>query len=321
MMLDEMLEPPATRLRIAITGAHGFVGRELCTVVQKHGCDVLGIGRQGVNDSPSLEDGPGWQRILTGAQAVVHLAARAHVLQETAARPLDEFRKVNVEGAMCVARAAVAAKVRRFVFVSSIGVLGNESAAEAFCENTLPRPVEPYAISKHEAEQGLKGLAEESGLELVIVRPPLIYGPQVKGNFLRLLRLAAAGIPLPLGAVNNRRSFVGVTNVSEVLFLCAVRPLGAERLFVVSDGHDVSTPELLGMLAARMRRPNRVFRFPTAPLRLLASAVGRAAEYRRLTSDLRVDSRLVRSVFGWQPSKSLEEGMAEMVDWFVQSPR
>jgi nucleoside-diphosphate-sugar epimerase len=316
-----MLEPPFARVRIAVTGAHGFVGRELCTVVQKYGCDVLAIGRQGVDDSPSLEDGVGWQRILTGAEAVIHLAARAHVLQETATRPLDEFRKVNVEGALCVARAAAAAGVRRFVFVSSIGVLGNESAAEAFCENTVPRPVEPYAVSKYEAEQALKELAEQSGLEVVIVRPPLIYGPHVKGNFLRLLRLAAAGIPLPLGAVNNRRSFVGVTNVSEVLFLCAVRPLGAQRLFVVSDGHDVSTPELLGMLAARMQRPNRIFRFPAAPLRLLTSAVGRAAEYRRLASDLRVDSRLVRSVLEWQPSKSLEEGMGEMVDWFMQSPR
>jgi nucleoside-diphosphate-sugar epimerase len=307
--------------RIAITGAQGFVGRELCTVARKSGRDVLAIGHHGVRDDVSLEDGQGWQRMLTGAEAVIHLAARAHVLRETAARPLDEFRKVNVEGTLCVARAALAAGVRRFVFVSSIGVLGNESTAEAFRENTVPRPVEPYAVSKYEAEQGLKKLAEQTGLEVVIVRPPLIYGPHVKGNFLRLLRLAAAGIPLPLGGVNNCRSFIGVTNVSEVLLLCAVRPLGAQRLFVVSDGHDVSTPELLRMLAARMRRPSRVFRFPTAPLRLLASAVGRAAEYRRLASDLRVDSRLARSALEWRPSKSLEDGMAEMVDWFMQSSR
>jgi nucleoside-diphosphate-sugar epimerase len=314
-----MLRSNAARPPIAITGAQGFVGRELCTLAQKHGCDVLAIGRPGINDSPSLDDGPRLQRVLTGAAAIVHLAARAHVLRETAVRPLDEFRRVNVEGTLCVARAAVAAGVRRFVFVSSIGVLGNETTSEAFSETTVPRPVEPYAVSKYEAEQGLEALAQQTGLEVVIVRPPLIYGPHVKGNFLRLLKLAAAGIPLPLGSIHNRRSFIGVSNVSEVLLACAVRSLGTHRLFVVSDGRDISTPELLSMLSARMRRPNRVFRFPTAPLRLLASAAGRGAEYRRLASDLRVDSRLVRSVLEWQPAKSLEDGMAEMVDSFLQS--
>ena len=316
-----MLEPRDDKLRIAVTGARGFVGRELCAIVQKHQCDVLPVGHQDGRESPSLHDGPGWQRILTGTRAVIHLAARAHVLRETKASPLDEIRRVNVEGALCVARAAVAAGVRRFVFVSSIKVLGTESNAEAFCENTVPRPAEPYALSKYEAEQGLEELARQTGLEVVIVRPPLTYGPHVKGNFLGLLRLAAAGIPLPLGAVNNRRSLIGVTNLSEVLVLCAVRALGPQRLFVVSDGHDVSTPELLDMLAAHMRRTSRVFRFPIAPLRMLASAVGRAAEYQKLTGDLRIDSSLVRSVLDWRPSKSLEAGMAEMVNWFVRSAR
>jgi UDP-glucose 4-epimerase len=307
-------------VRIAVTGAHGFVGRELCTVARKKDHEVLAIGRPGIDGSPSLDDTPGLQRILSGAAAVIHLAGRAHVMRETATRPLDEFRKVNVEGTLSVARAAVAAGVRRFVFVSSIGVLGNETGTDPFRENTVPRPVEPYAVSKYEAELRLEELAR-SGLEVVVVRPPLIYGPQVKGNFLRLLKLVAAGIPLPLGSVNNRRSFIGVTNVSEVLLLCAIRPIGAQRTFVVSDGRDVSTAELLGMLAARMGRPSRVFRFPPAPLRMLASALGRGAEYRRLAGDLRVDSRLVRSALQWEPSRALEDGLAEMVDWYVQSLR
>jgi UDP-N-acetyl-alpha-D-quinovosamine dehydrogenase len=315
-----MHESHAASLRIAVTGAHGFVGRELNAVLQKHGCKVLAIGRPD-SGGPVLDDSPGWQRVLAGADAVIHLAARAHVLREAAAQPLEEFRKVNVQGALCVARAAVAAGARRFVFVSSIGVLGNETAGVPFSESTPPRPVEPYAVSKYEAEQGLKELEEQTGLEVAIVRPPLIYGPYVKGNFLRLLKLVAAGIPLPLGAINNHRSFIGVTNVSELLFLCAVRPLGVQRLFVASDGHDISTPELLGMLAALMRRTNRVFWFPNEPLRLLAAAVGRAGEYRRLASDLTVDSRLAREVLEWQPGKSLEAGMAEMVNWFVQGPR
>jgi nucleoside-diphosphate-sugar epimerase len=308
----------AANIRIAVTGADGFVGRELCTVLREHGHEVLPIARH--SNSPSLDDRTGWERLLVGSSAVIHLAGRAHVLREVAARPLEEFRKVNVAGTLCIAQAAASAGVRRFVFASSIGVLGSESADEPFREDTAPRPTEPYAISKYEAELALRSLEGHTGLEVAILRPPLIYGPHVKGNFLRLLRLVAAGIPLPLGFVNNRRSFVGVTNVSDLLRLCAVRPLGAQRLFVASDGQDVSTPELLAMLAARMRRPNRVFGFPVAPLRLLATMAGRGAEYRRLAGDLAVDSALARSVLGWRPPKSLDVGMAEMVNWFVATP-
>lgn len=315
-----MQDQSTAGIRIAVTGADGFVGRELCTVLREHGHEVLPIGRHSLTNSPSLDDRLGWERLLAGTSSVIHLAGRAHVLREVAARPLEEFRKVNVEGTLCIARAAASAGVRRFVFASSIGVLGSESTGEPFREDTPPRPTEPYAISKYEAELALSSLAGQTGLEVAILRPPLIYGPHVKGNFLRLLRLVSAGIPLPLGFVNNRRSFVGVTNVSDLLRLCAVRPLGAQRLFVASDGHDVSTPELLAMLAARMRRQNRVFGFPVAPLRLLAAMAGRGAEYRRLAGDLAVDSALARSVLGWRPPKSLDDGMAEMVNWFVATP-
>jgi nucleoside-diphosphate-sugar epimerase len=307
-------------LRIAVTGADGFVGRELQTVLRQHGCDALAVGRPGPG-VPALGDTAGWCRILAGAQVVVHLAARAHVVRESAADPLEQFRAVNVAGTLSVARAAVGAGVRRFIFVSSIGVLGNETTGVAFSEDTPPRPVEPYAVSKHEAELALQALERETGLEVSIVRPPLIYGPHVKGNFLRLLKLVAAGIPLPLGAVRNCRSLVGVTNASEFLWHCAVQPLPARRLFVISDGHDTSTPELLGILATLMRRRSRVFRFPPRVLSRLAALAGRQGEYRRLTSDLAVDSRRAREQLGWRPRKSLEAGLAETVDWFVNRPQ
>lgn len=288
-------------------------------MLRSSGHHVTAIGRLKPTGAVSLADQDAWRRALTEVEAVMHLAGRAHVMNDVAASPLGEYRKINRDGTLCVAQAAVEAGVRRFVFVSSIGVLGNESGPRGFSEETPPAPVEPYAVSKYEAELALKDLEHRTGLEIVVVRPPLVYGPHVKGNFHRLLRLVANGVPLPLGSVRNRRSFIGVTNLSELLLLCAVRPLGAQRLFVACDGRDVSTPELLSMMSSQMNRPNRVFRFPTTTLRLLARLAGADRELRRLTGNLHVDSALASSVLQWAPSKSLETGIGEMVDWFVRS--
>jgi UDP-glucose 4-epimerase len=304
-------------MHIAVTGADGFIGRELCGVLRRNGYEARAFGRS----SACGADHDGWRGVLSGVDAVIHLAGRAHVIKEVVEDPLKEFRKVNVDGTLGVAQAAREAGVSRFVFVSSIGVLGNDSGSGVFSEETRPAPGEPYAVSKHEAELALRQLEQRTGLEVVIVRPPLVYGAHVKGNFHRLLRLVAMGIPLPLGSVANHRSFVGVTNLSELLLLCAARPIGAHRLFVVSDGHDLSTPELLGMLASRMKRPKRIFQFSTTILRGSAALLGRQRELQRLTGNLRVNSTLARSALGWTPSKSLETGIGEMVDWFVRSSK
>lgn len=308
-------------MHIAVTGADGFIGRELCAVLRSNGYEVKALGRSSPCGIPSLGERNAWHGILSGVDAVIHLAGRAHVMKETVHHPLSEFRNINVDGTMCVAQAAVDAGIRRFVFVSSIGVLGNDSGSAAFSEETPPAPAEPYAVSKYEAELALRRLEQQTDLEVMIVRPPLVYGPHVKGNFHRLLYLVAMGIPLPLGSVANHRSFVGVTNLSELLLLCAARPIGAQRLFVVSDGQELSTPELLGMLAARMKRPKRIFRFSTAILRRSAALLGRQRELQGLTGNLRVNPALARSALGWTPSKSLETGIGEMVDWFVRSSR
>jgi nucleoside-diphosphate-sugar epimerase len=305
-------------MRIAITGGDGFIGKELKKILRERGHEVLGFGRASSGGSPSLWDKAGWSTALAGVEAVVHLAGRAHVTSETAADPLGEFRRVNVDGTLCVASAAISAGVRRFVFVSSIGVLGNVTDAKPFSESSVPRPTEPYAVSKYEAELALQALQSNDNLQLVVVRPPLVYGPGAKGNFLRLMKLVQWGMPLPLRSVDNRRSFVGVTNLCELLMLCAEREVDLRhRLFVASDG-DASTPQLLALLARHMQRPCRVFSFPTMALEALATVGGFRSAYRSLTGNLQVDSQQARVVLGWKASKSFEQGIKEMVDSFAE---
>ncbi len=258
---------------------------------------------------------------MRDATAVVHLAARAHVIVERQRDPLGEFRKVNLTGAVVTCEAAMRAGVPRFVCVSSIGVLGTASGDRIFTESDPPSPTEPYAISKWEAEQALHAMEVTSpSTEIVVVRPPLVYGPGVKGNFLRLLRLIHSGLPLPLGKVKNQRSYVGLHNLCEFLMVCALHP-HAKGLFLVSDGEDVSTPDLLNIIAEAMGKRSRVFDFPRLPLYALATALGRGAELERLTGNLRVDSSLARSKLGWNPSMNLHAGIVQMVDWFLAEAR
>lgn len=292
---------------LAVTGPTGFIGSPLCRLLHSQGHEVIPIAR----DEPDLE------RALRGAEAVIHLAARAHVMNEQHEDPLAEYRRVNLAGAVNVAEAASRAGVRRFVFVSSIGVLGNASGDRIFKETDVPAPIEPYAISKWDAERELQALARRVSIELVIVRPPLVYGPQVKGNFLRLLRLVRRGVPLPLGSVHNQRSYVGVDNLCDFLSLCSFHPAAAGRTFLIADGEDVSTAELLRILAHGMELPARVFRFPVVMLRLTAALAGKGAELQRLTANLRVDAGTARDVLGWQPKVSLRAGLTEMARWFA----
>jgi nucleoside-diphosphate-sugar epimerase len=248
---------------------------------------------------------------------VIHLAARAHVTREAHDDPLGEFRKVNLHGALAVAELAARARVTRFVFVSSIGVLGNASGGRIFSESDAPSPAEPYAVSKWEAEQSLRVLAKSSALQIVVVRPPLTYGPHVKGNFLRLLRLVKSGVPLPFGGVRNSRSYIGVHNLCEFLILCAFHPSANGRTFNVSDGEDLSTPELLQLMAAAMGKKARLFHCPAPLLRAAATVLRKRTELDRLTANLRVDSSLAREALGWRPALDLRTGIAQMVRSFV----
>ena len=303
--------------KIVITGTSGFIGSALSRMLLERGHEVVSVPRELLLATREIEDAQALELLMRDAVAVIHLAARAHVIVERQRDPLGEFRKVNLAGAVITCEAAMRARVPRFVCISSIGVLGTTSGDRTFTESDPPSPTEPYAISKWEAEQALHAMEVTSpSTEIVVVRPPLVYGPGVKGNFLRLLRLIHSGLPLPLGSVKNQRSYVGLYNLCEFLILCALHPQ-AKGLFLVSDDEDVSTPDLLNFIAEAMGKRSRVFDFPRLPLYALATALGKGAELERLTGNLRVDSTLARSRLGWSPSMNLRAGIVQMVDWFL----
>jgi nucleoside-diphosphate-sugar epimerase len=304
--------------KVVVTGSDGFVGRSLTDMLTSAGHQVIPVTREQVVLGDRQISNPSLASAMRDSQALIHLAGRAHVTNESHADPLGEFRRVNLNGTLALADMAASAGVTRFVFVSSIGVLGNASGSRAFNEGDTPSPKEPYAVSKWEAEQGLHSLARNTRMQIVVVRPPLAYGPNVKGNFLRLLRLAASGVPLPLGAVDNCRSYVGVHNLCDFLISCAFHLSAGGRTFHVADGKDVSTPELIQTIAAAMGGRARMFRCPRALLRAAAAVLGKSAELNRLTANLRVDSSLARATLEWRPTKTFHAGIEEMARWYMR---
>lgn len=305
-------------MRIFVTGVDGFIGARIAPALVAAGHCVRGVTRRDTGDIGPETD---WTDLVRGSDAVIHLANRAHVTNESHANPLEEFRRVNTLGSLRLAEAARAEGVRRFVFVSSIGVNGIRTSGTPFTEDDPPHPVEPYSISKLEAEQGLQRLASRSGLELVVVRPPLVYGPRVKGNFHRLLRLVERGVPLPLGSVRNLRSFIGADDLAELIRICTEHRAAVGELFLAADGQDVSTALLLDSIAQAMRRRSRVFRFPVSLIRIAAKLVGHERELDRLTDSLQVDAGKAARLLGWRPAKPFAAGIQEMVDSYLAARR
>lgn len=311
---------------ILVTGANGFVGRELCKELLRSGHLVKGVvrssGAAGQLDVPTVavgEIGPDtrWEEALEGVGCVIHLAARVHVMRDTAADPLAEFQRVNVEGTKHLAQCAASKGVRRFVYVSSIKVNGEETGAgRKFTENDDPAPMDPYGVSKWQAEQALARIARETGLEVVIVRPPLVYGAGVKGNFIQMLRVVARGLPLPLATVPNRRSLVYVGNLVDALVACALNPAAAGKTFLVSDPEAVSTSELLRQLAAALGVSSRLFPCPPALLRLAGRLSGKTQQVERLLGSLEVDSAKIRRDLDWVPPYSLQQGLRTTAEWY-----
>ena len=310
---------------ILVTGASGFVGRALCAGLVARGYAVRGAVRTAPRTSLPASDwavvgemGPDadWSESLVGVDTVVHLAARVHVMKELARDPLAEFRLVNGQGTVSLARAAAGKRVRRLVYVSSIKVNGERTEEQAFSGTDTPHPADPYAISKYEAEVALQQISGETGIEVVVVRPPLIYGPGVQGNFLRLLKWVERGIPLPLAAVSNRRSLLFIDNCVDALIACIRHPAAAGQVFTVSDGESLSTPRLLRELAVLMERPSRLWPFPPAALRVGARVAGLAKEMDRLVDSLEVDNTGICQTLGWSPVYGTSHGLAETVRWF-----
>lgn len=300
---------------VAVTGANGFVGSRLCAHLGQHGVRVRALARSALNgeDTRIVGDlGPDtrWDGALEDVDCVVHCAARVHMITDTHADPLEAFRQVNVEGTRALAKAAAAQGVRRFVFLSSLKVMGETTKpGQPFRADDDPAPQDAYAVSKWEAELALRDVAQASGMEWVVVRPPLIYGPGVKANFRALMNAVSRGIPLPLGAVDNRRSLLGLDNLVDLLLSCAQHPAAAGQAFLVSDDHDLSTPELVRQLARVMGRPARLLPVPVSWLLLAGKALGRQAQIERLTGSLQVNIGHTKRVLGWTPRWTLEQGL------------
>jgi nucleoside-diphosphate-sugar epimerase len=310
--------------RILVTGAGGFVGRALCSALQQEQLTVIAAVRRipggtGLAREIAVGDlGPDtdWQAALQGVSCVVHLAARTHVLNDRSPDPLAEYRRINVAATAHLARQAARSGVRRFVFLSSIKVNGEATSTRPYTEGDDPRPEDAYGISKREAEDALRAIGSETGLEVVILRPPLVYGPGVKGNFLQLLKAVARGLPLPLASINNRRSLVYVGNLVDAIIACIREPAAAGNSFLVSDGEDLSTPEMIRRLAAAMGRPPRLLPCPPALLALAARLFGREAAFQRLSGSLAVNSSLLRKTLHWQPRYSVNQGFSATVQWY-----
>ena len=306
-------------MTVLITGASGFVGRALCHQAMRRGLGVHAAGRHTAQapegarafSTGSIDAETSWAPALVGAQTVVHLAARVHIMDDRSADPLAAFRQTNTAGTLHLARQAAAAGVRRFVFVSSVKVNGEGTAAgHPFTAADAPAPQDAYGISKMEAEQGLRRIAADTGMEVVIVRPPLVYGPGVKANFAALMRWLQRGIPLPLGAVNdNRRSLVALDNLVDLLITCIDHPAAANQTFLVSDGEDLSTTGLLRRMGQAMGSPARLIPVPPALLRLGAAALGKGDVAQRLLGSLQVDITHTRQTLGWTPPIGVDEGL------------
>lgn len=309
-----------------VTGASGFVGAALLPALRARGHAVRAAARREIgcdaDEQVRVGDlGPetDWREALAGVDAVVHLAARVHVMHDTSTDPLAEFRRSNVEGTAALARAAAASGAKRLVFVSSIKVNGEATDGRPFTERDAPDPKDPYGQSKAEAEKALAGVAGETGLEVVVLRPPLVYGPGVRANFLRLLRLADRGVPLPFGAVDNRRSMVFVGNLADAIVRCVEHPAAAGRTFLVSDGEDLSTADLIRRLARALGKRASLVPVPPALMRTAARLLGRGAEADRLLGSLRIDSSALRESLGWRPPFTVDEGLAATAAWYRSS--
>jgi Nucleoside-diphosphate-sugar epimerases len=319
--------------QVLVTGAAGFIGSSLCGWLAQQGYVVRGTLR--CQDQRLAERKPPenthyvcvgdidswtrWSDALQGVEVVLHLASRVHVMRESDPDPLAAFRRVNVAGTERLAREAIATGVRRLVYVSSVKVNGEHTTEQPFSTRDVAQPQDPYAVSKWEAEQVLRRLASKSGLEVVIVRPPLVYGPGVGGNFLRLLKLVDRGVPLPLVGEFNRRSLVSVFNLCDLLKQCLEHRRAAGQIFLVSDGEDLSTVELIRRLARAMGKPARLFPIPEPLLRLLGRVTGKSAEVNRLWGSLQVDISMTQHHLGWEPSVSVEEGLARTIRWYLAS--
>lgn len=305
-------------MNVLVTGASGFLGSHLCSALQRdQHITLTACVRKGSSaavgravEISSIDSATDWKFALEGQDVVIHTAARAHFMKDKVVDPLEEYRKVNVEGTLNLARQAFSAGAKRFVFISSIKVNGEATSVNRpYKSGDTPAPEDAYGVSKFEAEQSLRKLAIETSKEVVIIRPPLVYGPGVKGNFASMISLVAKGLPLPLGAVKNQRSLVALDNLVDLIITCIDHPAAANEVFLAGDGQDLSTTELLQGVARAIGKPPRLIPVPASFLMLGATLLGRKAVAQRLLGSLQVDISKACDLLGWEPPISVEEGL------------
>lgn len=304
---------------IALTGASGFIGSALLFHLQQKGNEVRVFSRQPVHTSPDcmnfsitgIDKDTNYSEGLVNVECVIHCAARVHVMDEESIDPLNDYRAVNTSGTLNLARQASDAGVRRFVFISSIKVSGESTSKHSpYKSNDKPNPVDPYGISKYEAEQGLKLISENTDMDVVIIRPVLVYGPEVKGNFLHMMNWISKGIPLPLGAIYNKRSFVALDNLVDLITTCIAHEKAANETFLASDDQDLSTTELIRMLGTAIGINPYLIPIPMKVLRCIFAIIGKAEFSDRLCDSLQVDISYTRETLGWTPPYSVEHSLA-----------
>lgn len=306
--------------KVLVTGASGFIGQVLMRALSLRAeVSLIGAARRqtpesicGSNIQPigNMDALTNWSSMLAGVEVVIHTAARAHIMRDEAANPLAEYRKVNVEGTLNLARQAAAARVKRFIFISSIKVNGEATEdARAFFASDESAPEDAYGVSKLEAEQGLMHLAIETDMEVVAIRPPLVYGPGVKGNFASMIKLIEKGLPLPLGAIHNKRSLVGIDNLVDLIIRCIDHPAAANQVFLAGDGEDLSTTELLRGVGEAMGKPARLIPVPAGMLQFGATLLGKKAMAQRLLGSLQVDISKTCEMLDWKPPYTVQEGL------------
>ncbi|WP_225721234.1 NAD-dependent epimerase/dehydratase family protein [Candidatus Vallotiella sp. (ex Adelges kitamiensis)] len=317
--------------RFIVTGAKGFIGQRLCHMLVSHGGFVIGLTRRrqlpckGIHkwvkvsaDFVGLDRA--WPRNIYG-DCVIHLAARVHVMRDKITDPLSVYRKTNVDGTLRIAKIAYDTGGRRFVFVSSIKAVAETDRGKPLKETDSPLPSDPYGLSKLEAERALLQFGHDTGMEIVIVRSPLVYGPEVRANFLKLIHAVARSIPLPLGAINTRRSMVFVDNLAHALMCCAIHPLASGQTFHVSDGQDLTLRELIQILSRQLNVTMRLISVPVPVLKATGWLVGRSAAIDRLVNSLQLDTSHLMGKLGWNPPHSVEEGLLQTILWYCTAHR
>jgi nucleoside-diphosphate-sugar epimerase len=313
-------------VKILITGASGFVGAHLTRYLGSIDHELMAMTRskgaissifsgkiecKQVGDISALSN---WDPYLKDIEAVIHLANRAHVMHESDTNPLAIYRSINTDGTLQLARQAAAAGVKRFIFISSVKVNGESTLpGQRFSPASENIPADPYGLSKYEAEQGLKELTLKTGMEVVIIRPPLIYGPGVKANFLKMMQWVEKGIPLPLGSITNQRSLLGIDNLLDFISVCLIHPKAAGQTFLISDDHDVSTTELLKEIASAMHLPSRLLPIPQFVLEKGLILLGQGHIAERLCASLQLDITLAKTLLSWKPTYSFRDQMSKTV--------